>query len=142
MSNLFWLTDEQVERLRPFFPKSHGKPRVDDRRVLSGIIFINRNGLRWCDAPKEDGPPKTLHNPLETMERQWHLRPDDGWPGRRGSRSEYGVPLRRSPRCIRLVLAMIPERALTLAPLTGPIGYRGVLGRATSFAPSSSGPRP
>ena len=46
MSNLFWLTDEQVERLRPFFPKSHGKPRVDDRRVLSGIIFINRNGLR------------------------------------------------------------------------------------------------
>lgn len=62
MSNLFWLTDEQVERLRPFFPKSHGKPRVDDRRVLSGIIFIIRNGLRWCDAPKEYGPPKTLYN--------------------------------------------------------------------------------
>jgi transposase len=35
---------------------------VDDRRVLSGIIFINRNGLRWCDAPAEDGPPKTLYN--------------------------------------------------------------------------------
>ena len=46
----------------PFFPKSHGKPRVDDRRVLSGIIFINRNGLRWCDAPSEYGPPKTLYN--------------------------------------------------------------------------------
>jgi len=43
-------------------PKSHGKPRVDDRRVLSGIIFINRNGLRWCDAPREYGPPKTLYN--------------------------------------------------------------------------------
>jgi transposase len=39
-----------------------GKPRVDDLRVLSGIIFINRNGLRWCDAPKEIGPPKTLCN--------------------------------------------------------------------------------
>lgn len=62
MSNLFWLTDEQMERLKPFFPKSHGKPRVDDRRVLSGIIFINRNGLRWCDAPSEYGPPKTLYN--------------------------------------------------------------------------------
>ena len=37
MSDLFWLTDEQMERLRPFFPKSHGKPRVDDRRVLSGV---------------------------------------------------------------------------------------------------------
>ena len=62
MSNLFWLTDAQMARLQPFFPKSHGKPRVDDRRVLSGIIFINRNGLRWCDAPKEYGRPKTLYN--------------------------------------------------------------------------------
>ena len=51
-----------LTRLKPFFPKSHGKPRVDDRRVLSGIIFINRNGLRWCDAPKEYGPAKTLYN--------------------------------------------------------------------------------
>ncbi|SDZ61390.1 transposase, IS5 family [Jannaschia faecimaris] len=62
MSNLFWLSEAQLARLEPFFPKSHGKPRVDDRRVLSGIIFINRNGLRWCDAPKEYGPPKTLYN--------------------------------------------------------------------------------
>jgi transposase len=62
MSNLYWLTDAQMDRLRPFFPRSHGKPRVDDRRVLSGIIFINRNGLRWCDAPKEYGPYKTLYN--------------------------------------------------------------------------------
>jgi transposase len=62
MSNLFWLTDEQVERLKPFFPKSHGKPRVDNRHVLSGIIFIDRNRLRWCDAPREFGPLKTLYN--------------------------------------------------------------------------------
>lgn len=62
MSNLFWLTEAQMDRLRPFFPKSHGRPRVDDRRVLSGIIFINRNGLRWCDAPAAYGPPKTLYN--------------------------------------------------------------------------------
>lgn len=62
MSDLFWLTEVQMARLAPFFPKSHGKPRVDDRRVLSGIIFINRNGLRWRDAPLEYGPPKTLYN--------------------------------------------------------------------------------
>ena len=62
MSNLFWLTDEQMARLQPYFPKSHGRQRVDDRRVLSGIIFVNRNGLRWCDAPKEYGPAKTLYN--------------------------------------------------------------------------------
>lgn len=62
MSDLFWLTDAQMAGLEPFFPKSHGKPRVDDRRVLSGIIFINRNGLRWRDAPREYGPHKTLYN--------------------------------------------------------------------------------
>lgn len=62
MSDLYWLTDEQMARLRPFFPRSHGKPRVDDRRVLSGIIFVNRNGLRWRDAPREYGPAKTLYN--------------------------------------------------------------------------------
>jgi len=62
MRDLFWLTDEQMERLRPFFPKSHDKPRVDDRRVLSGIIFVNRNGLRWRDAPREYDPHKTLYN--------------------------------------------------------------------------------
>jgi len=45
MSDLYWLTDEQMARLRPYFPKSHGKPRVDDRRVLSGIVFVNPNGL-------------------------------------------------------------------------------------------------
>ena len=71
MSNLFWLTEAQMARLRPFFPKSHGRPRVDDLRVLSGIIFINRNGLRWCDAPKEYGPAKTLYN-------RWRRWSDNG----------------------------------------------------------------
>ena len=37
MSDLYWLSDAQMARLEPYFPKSHGKPRVDDRRVLSGI---------------------------------------------------------------------------------------------------------
>lgn len=62
MSDLFWLSEAQMARLKPFFPLSHGVPRVDDRKVLSGIIFINRNGLRWRDAPSAYGPPKTLYN--------------------------------------------------------------------------------
>jgi transposase len=62
MSDLYWLTEEQMARLRPYFPKSHGKSRVDDRRVLSGIVFVNRNGLRWRDAPSDYGPYKTLYN--------------------------------------------------------------------------------
>lgn len=62
MSDLFWLTDDQMERLRPFFLRSHGKPRVDDRWVLSGIVFVNRDGLRRRDAPSAYGPHKTLYN--------------------------------------------------------------------------------
>jgi transposase len=62
MNNLYWLSEDQMGRLRPYFPMSRGRARVDDRRVLSGIIFINRNGLRWCDAPKQYGPYKTLYN--------------------------------------------------------------------------------
>lgn len=62
MSELYWLTDAQMDRLRPFFPKARGKSRVDDRRVLSGIIFIQRNGLMWKHAPAAYGPPKTLYN--------------------------------------------------------------------------------
>ena len=62
MSGQFWLTGKQVERLRPHFPKARGKPRVDDRRVLSGILFVLRNGLRWQDAPAVYGPHKTLYN--------------------------------------------------------------------------------
>ena len=62
MMGQFWLTREQVERLRPYFPKPRGKPRVDDRRVLSGILFVLRNGLRWQDAPAVYGPHKTLYN--------------------------------------------------------------------------------
>lgn len=62
MRELYRLTDAQMERLRPFFPKSRGKPRVDDRRVLSGIIFIQRNGLMWKHAPAACGPPMTLYN--------------------------------------------------------------------------------
>jgi hypothetical protein len=50
LSDLYWLADEQMERLEPYFPKSHGKPRVDDRRVLSGIIFVNRNRAQDSDA--------------------------------------------------------------------------------------------
>ena len=62
MSDLFWLTDEQIPRLPTYFPRSHGKPWADDRRVLGGIIFINLNSLRWRDAPREYGPAKTLYN--------------------------------------------------------------------------------
>ena len=62
MTDLLWLSDEQLERIKPYFPLSHGVPRVDDHRVVSGIVFVIKNGLRWRDAPREYGPHKTLCN--------------------------------------------------------------------------------
>ena len=62
MSDLIWLSVAQMRRISPYFPLSHGVPRVDDRRVISGIIFVIRNGLRWRDAPKDYGPHKTIYN--------------------------------------------------------------------------------
>ena len=62
MSDLFLLSKAQMRRIEPYFPLSHGIPRVDDRQVVSGIIFVIRNGLRWRDAPKDYGPHKTIYN--------------------------------------------------------------------------------
>jgi transposase len=57
-----WISNTQLERIKPCFPRSHGRPRVDDRRVISGIIHVIRNGLRWRDVPEVYGPHKTLYN--------------------------------------------------------------------------------
>ena len=62
MVRLFGLSQGQVARIRPFFPKERGGKRVDDRKVLSGIIHVIQKGLRWVDAPAADGPHKTLYN--------------------------------------------------------------------------------
>ncbi|WP_430442345.1 IS5 family transposase [Shinella sp.] len=62
MGDLFLLSERQMVRIAPHFPLSHGIPRVDDRRVVSGIVYVIRNGLQWKDAPKGYGPHKTLHN--------------------------------------------------------------------------------
>mgnify|MGYP001113891602 FL=1 len=58
----FLLSAAQMRRLSPHFPLSHGIPRVDNRRVLSGIIYVIRHGLQWRDAPIAYGPHKTLYN--------------------------------------------------------------------------------
>ena len=62
MGDLFLLSERQMARISPSFPLAHGVPRVDDRRVVSGIVYVIRNGLQWRDVPKEYGPHKTLYN--------------------------------------------------------------------------------
>ena len=59
----FWVTDEPFSKIEPHLPTdTRGKARVDDRRVISGIINVLRSGGRWIDAPSEYGPRKTLYN--------------------------------------------------------------------------------
>jgi transposase len=59
----FWLSDEQFATIAPHLPSNtRGKPRVDDRRVISGIIHVLKSGGRWVDAPAVYGPKKTLYN--------------------------------------------------------------------------------
>lgn len=59
----FWLSDKQFARLEPLLPDdTRGVPRVDDRRVISGIVHVLKSGGRWADAPSVYGPKKTLYN--------------------------------------------------------------------------------
>ena len=63
MSDVFWLSEEQFSRLAPLLPTdTRGKPRVDDLRVISGIVHVLKSGGRWVDTPAIYGPRKTLYN--------------------------------------------------------------------------------
>lgn len=62
MTKMFLLSEARMARISRFFPLSHGVPRVADRRVISGIIFVIRNGLRWRDLPASYGPHKTVYH--------------------------------------------------------------------------------
>ena len=60
--NLFWLSDEQWNRIEPHLPRDvRGVERVDDRRGISGIVHVLKSGCRWC-GPPEYGPPTTIYN--------------------------------------------------------------------------------
>ena len=62
MTERFWLNDAQWAAIEPLLPRLGGKPRVDDRRVISGILHRYREGLRWRALPAEYGPRTTLFN--------------------------------------------------------------------------------
>src|SRR5690554_1018011 len=63
MSRLFWLSDEAWVAIEPHLPKNQpGARRVDDRRVISGIIHMLKCGGRWADCPGEYGPSTTIYN--------------------------------------------------------------------------------
>ena len=62
MSDNYWISGGQLERIKPYFPRSRGRPRVDDHRTISGIVHVIRNELRWRDAPGVYGLHKMHYN--------------------------------------------------------------------------------
>ena len=71
MSNLYWLSDAEWSRIEPLLPRGRrGAQRVDDHRVISGIIHMLRSGARWRDCPPEYGPYTTIYNRFNRWSRQ------------------------------------------------------------------------
>ena len=68
---LFWLSDEEWERIEPCLPRGRrGAHRVDDCRVISGIIHMLKTGARWRDCPPEYGPYTTIYNRFNRWSKQ------------------------------------------------------------------------
>jgi transposase len=71
MARLFWLSDTAWASLEPHLPHGRpGKPRVDDRRVISGILHVLKTGCRWRDVPPEYGPATTIYNRYNRWSRR------------------------------------------------------------------------
>jgi transposase len=73
--SLFWLSDKQWEKIAGLMPdKQSGARRVDDRRVISGILHMLRSGGRWIDCPSVYGPYTTIYNRFNRWSRRgvWH----------------------------------------------------------------------
>lgn len=70
-SSLFWLSDEAWAAIEPHLPKNQpGARRVDDRRVISGILHVLKVGCRWCDCPADYGPSTTVYNRFNRWSRR------------------------------------------------------------------------
>jgi transposase len=70
-TSLYWLSDAEWSRLEPLMPRGRrGAHRVDDRRVISGIVHMLRSGARWRDCPAAYGPYTTIYNRFNRWSRQ------------------------------------------------------------------------
>jgi len=71
MAGLYWLSEAEWSRLEPLLPRGRrGAHRVDDRRVISGIVHMLRSGARWRDCPAAYGPYTTIYNRFNRWSRQ------------------------------------------------------------------------
>ena len=71
MKGVTWLSDAEWARIEPLLPRGRrGAHRVDDRRVISGIVHMLRSGARWRDCPAAYGPYTTIYNRFNRWSRQ------------------------------------------------------------------------
>lgn len=69
--HLYWLSDREWSKIEPHLPRGRrGARRVDDRRVISGIIHMLRTGARWRDCPAAYGPYTTIYNRYHRWSQQ------------------------------------------------------------------------
>ena len=68
---VYWLSDVEWAAIQPHLPSGRrGARRVDDRRVISGIMHMLRSGGRWKDCPAVYGPYTTIYNRWNRWSRQ------------------------------------------------------------------------
>ena len=71
MANEYWLSDRAWASIEPLMPVNQpGARRVDDRRVISGIVHVLKSGCRWKDCPAVYGPPTTIYNRFNRWSRK------------------------------------------------------------------------
>ena len=71
MREEFWLSDRDWAAIEPLLPHNQpGARRVDDRRVISGIVHVLKSGCRWKDVPAVYGPPTTIYNRFNRWSRR------------------------------------------------------------------------
>ena len=77
------LSDELWTQVAPLLPKMvpktrgrgrarrkvGGRPRVPDRTVLAGILYVLRTGCQWKAVPREYGSGSTVHLRFQQWER-------------------------------------------------------------------------
>src|SRR5580704_4229978 len=68
---LYWLSDKEWRRIEVLLPRGRrGAHRVDDGRVISGVLHMLRSGARWRDCPAEYGPYTTIYNRFNRWSKQ------------------------------------------------------------------------
>src|SRR4051794_36939643 len=116
----FWLTKAQFSKIKPHLPTdTRGKARVDDRRVISGIVQVLKSGARWVDAPPEYGPRKTLYNRYvrwaakgSGLLEEWVEHETEGYPRVRGNSSRVIASDAKQSRGKRSIIAELARGLL------------------------------